>query len=127
MSLPNHSEKSVYLDREEHVHKGELGAKRVVMYTYDSGTDTLQPYSSSGGGGGSSYSSQTDEYQLNDYTDGTAPNYYGYENGSGAWYIKKIDDSTSPVLVRYAKGASGYAAAWTGRAGQTYDIYGTVF
>lgn len=38
------SEKSIYLDREEHVHRGEVGAKRVVLYNYDSGTDTLNPY-----------------------------------------------------------------------------------
>lgn len=53
--MPEHrmdDEKSVYLDREEHVHKGELGAKRVVMYLYDSNTDTLIPYDGAGGGGG---------------------------------------------------------------------------
>lgn len=37
------SEKSIYLDREEHVHKGELGAKRTVVYSYNSETDTLVP------------------------------------------------------------------------------------
>lgn len=44
------NEKSVYLDREEHMHRGELGAKRVVLYTYDSNTDTLIPSSSSSSG-----------------------------------------------------------------------------
>lgn len=40
------SEKSVYLDREEHSHKGLVGAKNIVVYTYDSGTDTLIPVNS---------------------------------------------------------------------------------
>lgn len=47
MSNPNTSEKSVYLDREEHVHKGQVSGKRVVLYLYDSNTDTLIPYESS--------------------------------------------------------------------------------
>lgn len=46
MSIPNHSEKSVYLDREEHAHKGAVGAKNTVLYTYNSGTDTLVPVNS---------------------------------------------------------------------------------
>lgn len=44
MSLPNTSEKSVYLDREEHDHKGAVGAKRVVLYAYDALTDSLTPF-----------------------------------------------------------------------------------
>ena len=40
------SEKSVYLDNEEHHHRGNLGAKRVVLYTYDATSDTLQPFTS---------------------------------------------------------------------------------
>jgi hypothetical protein len=37
------SEKSVYLDREEHVHKGSVGAKTVVPYFYNSDDDILEP------------------------------------------------------------------------------------
>lgn len=43
MSDPKTSEKSVYLDREEHFHRGQVGAKTVVPYYYDSNTDTLTP------------------------------------------------------------------------------------
>lgn len=43
MANPNTSEKSDYLDREENLTKGNLSAKKVAIYTYDSGTDTLQP------------------------------------------------------------------------------------
>jgi hypothetical protein len=40
---PNQSEKSNALDREENITRGNLSAKRVVNYAYDSSTDTLQP------------------------------------------------------------------------------------
>ena len=43
MSIPNTSEKSVDLDRQENITKGNLSAKKVALYTYDSTTDTLQP------------------------------------------------------------------------------------
>jgi len=41
MAIPNHSEKSNALDREENITKGNLSAKKVAIYTYDSNTDTL--------------------------------------------------------------------------------------
>ena len=43
MAIPNQSEKSVALDREENITKGALSAKKVALYTYDSNTDTLEP------------------------------------------------------------------------------------
>lgn len=43
MSIPNTSEKSVDLDRQENITKGNLSAKKVALYSYDSGTDTLVP------------------------------------------------------------------------------------
>lgn len=57
MANPNQSEKSNALDREENITKGNLSAKRVALYTYDSGSDTLQPYSGGGGGGAGDASS----------------------------------------------------------------------
>ena len=44
MANPNQSEKSVALDREENITKGNLSAKKVVLYAYDATTDTLSPY-----------------------------------------------------------------------------------
>lgn len=44
--------------------------------------------------------------------------YVGYENTDGSWYIYRRTVATNIRL--YATGASGYAAAWTARAGQTY-------
>lgn len=46
MPNPKTSEKSNYLDRDEHVSKGAIGAKQIVVYYYDSGTDELKPINS---------------------------------------------------------------------------------
>ena len=46
MPNPKTSEKSSYLDRDEHVSKGAIGAKQIVVYYYDSGTDELKPINS---------------------------------------------------------------------------------
>jgi len=46
MPNPKTSEKSAYLDRDEHVSKGAIGAKQIVVYYYDSGTDELKPINS---------------------------------------------------------------------------------
>lgn len=43
MSIPNTSEKSVDLDRQENLTKGNLSAKKVAIYYYDADTDTLKP------------------------------------------------------------------------------------
>lgn len=55
------------------------------------------------------------------------PNYYGFENKDGAWYIMKEDKSANPSVYTYSAGTSDYATAWTGRAGQSYAIFGTTF
>ena len=43
MSIPNTSEKSVDLDRQENLTKGNISAKKVAMYYYDADTDSLKP------------------------------------------------------------------------------------
>lgn len=42
MAIPNQSEKSVALDREENITKGNLSAKKVVLYTYNPNSDNLE-------------------------------------------------------------------------------------
>lgn len=65
-------------------------------------------------------------YEMADWTDSSAAVVYvGYLSDDGGWIIKKID--TTSMTVRWARGVSGYAAAWTGRAGKTYDLYNTIF
>lgn len=43
MSIPNTSDKSVDLDRQENLTKANISAKKVAIYYYDADTDTLQP------------------------------------------------------------------------------------
>ena len=48
------------------------------------------------------------------------PKYYGFQNPTGRWYIMSM---TATGVMLYRNGASGYAAAWTGRAsGAAYQL-----
>lgn len=62
MANPNQSEKSVALDREENITRGNLSAKKVALYTYNAETDQLEPYT--GGSAASSTDSSTDTNQI---------------------------------------------------------------
>lgn len=64
-------------------------------------------------------------FQINDMDDASIPAYYGSETVDGVWMIKKLD--TTAGTVRYVRGQSGYATAWTNRAALTYDTYANVF
>jgi len=64
------------------------------------------------GGGGATGDSFQNEENTGTYV------YVGYSNTDGSWYIYRRTIATQTRL--YATGASGYAAAWTARAGQTY-------
>jgi hypothetical protein len=63
-------------------------------------------------------------YHINDIDDATIPTYFGFEDPNGAWYILRESPANT---YRYAAGASNYSTAWTGRAGQTYQLYGDTF
>ena len=65
------------------------------------------------------------QYKLSNFDVSTDPKYVGYLNKGGAWYIKQITISTGVIL--YAVGASGYAAAWTARTEQSYDVFSEKF
>jgi len=52
MASDNTDSKSNYLDREENITKGNLSAKKIAMYYYDSGSDLLQPYTGSSSNSG---------------------------------------------------------------------------
>lgn len=55
MANPNQSEKSVALDREENITKGNVSAKRVALFSYNSNTDTLNPFGGLTAGGDYDY------------------------------------------------------------------------
>lgn len=59
--------------------------------------------------------------------DASEPSYFGFVRADGYWYIIKQAISGSVTSYRFAKGESGYAAAWTARASQTYDYYSNTF
>lgn len=71
----------------------------------------------------SSYSKVIDSYALSNLDDTTSTEYYGYENASGAWYIKKV----TSTAITFVAGASNYSTAWTDRATQTYASYKDTF
>lgn len=67
----------------------------------------------------------TVKYQLSNYDVSASPLYIGKVDTGGAWMIKKID--TISGVATYAKGTTGYATSWTGKAGLTYDTFDNVF
>jgi hypothetical protein len=60
-------------------------------------------------------------FEISDEDIAGDPSYFGYLAESGAWIIQKRTASTG--AYRYIMGQSGYAAAWSGRAGLTYVLY----
>jgi hypothetical protein len=62
-------------------------------------------------------------YRVSDLDIDAEPNYYGFLNADGGWFIMVESSST----YRYIKGDSGYTTAWAGRAGLTYDYYHNIF
>lgn len=109
MATPNTSEKSNALDREENLTKGNLSAKRVVVYSYDASTDTLQPAFTS--------SSLTERYDYNDPTIiyvATAP--VGTLDASLGWTITKYDLSDS----NDASGKVATDVSWLDRSTGSY-------
>jgi hypothetical protein len=58
--------------------------------------------------------------------DGT-PNYYGFVDRQGRWYIMEETLSAGADTYRYASGDNAYPAAWTGRAGITYAYFNGMF
>lgn len=110
MSNPKTSEKSTYLDREEHVTRGALSAKRVVNYTYDAGTDTLLPVTSSS----STYKLLLDDTTTTNVTYvGKAA--IGSATSSAVWQIQKIDE-TSGMSITWG-GTGAFDQEWDERAG----------
>lgn len=65
------------------------------------------------------YPWDTTGYTQQDYEKTSTYVYVGYEETGGAWYIYRRTIATN--TREYATGASGYAAAWTNRAAETYS------
>jgi len=109
MSQPNTSEKSNDLDRQENITRGQLSAKKVVLYTYDASTDTLIP---SGG------STVTERYDIDSppvYYTATAP--VGTSESSLGWTITKYDLTDT----NNASGKVATDVSWQSRATGSFN------
>lgn len=83
MAIPNTSEKSNALDREENITKGNLSAKRVALFSYNSGTDTLSPF------GGLTAGTDFDYIDIQQ-TNATTETYVFKTGGSGGTTVQTI-------------------------------------
>lgn len=118
MSIPNTSEKSVDLDRQENITKGNLSAKKVVLYNYDASLDQLLP------GVGDIFKSAavytkrlddtltTDMIYIGEATPGTA-------TSSATWRIKRLNVATG-LTVQWAD-SGNYSQVWDNRESLTYS------
>lgn len=125
MNNPNTSEKSNYIDREENITKGNLSAKKVALYTYNSDTDQLEPYSNASSGG-----NVLADYGIQAISEDVTYKYFFFEDSSANWYIlrKHLVNAT----FDYAKGTGGYVSVYvdstSGPSGSpTYGSKGTIF
>jgi hypothetical protein len=66
-------------------------------------------------------------YFISDKDDDASPNYFGFVDRDGNWYILKETVLAGADTYRYAKGTTGYTTNWTGRAALSYDYFYNVF
>jgi hypothetical protein len=59
--------------------------------------------------------------------DDASPNYYGFTNSLGAWYILKETISAGNNVYEYLKGSSDIATSWGTRLTDTYDTFENTF
>lgn len=115
MSQPNTSEKSNDLDRQENLTKGNVSAKKVVLYTYNSGLDQLEPYS--GSGESASYESRNDTTTDANlvYLGKALP---GSLEGDAAWQIKRYNKSAGHMS--FADNVTTFNKTWDDRTTYNY-------
>ena len=82
---------------------------------------------SRGGGGNTTQLNPLDVYSISDKDDDASPNYFGFLDKDGNWYILKETISAGNDTYRYTKGVSDYATNWTNRASLTYQNFNAVF
>jgi len=84
------------------------------------------------GGATSGVTTETSRFQENDVELADGDIYYiGGEDINGFWWIKRIDDSGSPIPIQHATiknnpTVTSYTDAWTNRATLTYGDYAGV-
>lgn len=68
--------------------------------------------------------SPTEHYKFSDMDTSGDPDYFGFVDADGGWYIMQLNSSGT---ARYVKGTSGYTTAWTGKSGLSYDYFYNIF
>lgn len=66
-------------------------------------------------------------YQIADKDDDLTPNYYGFIDKNGNWYIMREVISAGADTYRFIAGSSDYTTNWTNRAGLSYDYFYSIF
>lgn len=64
-------------------------------------------------------------YKMDDFDVASDPKYVGFQTKGGAYYIVRYNIGTP--AVDYTAGASGYSAAWTNRAAESYSDFASTF
>jgi len=90
-------------------HDGTYGVKKVSPFVKGAGNTLIRQSQD-----------PLQEYRISDIDDGD-PQYYGFLNQDGGWYIMKINAGA----VTYAKGDSGYD--FSARVGASYAIFSSTF
>lgn len=65
------------------------------------------------------------DYFMDDFDVSSDPKYVGYQKKDGVYYIARYNIGTP--AVDYTRGASGYSAAWTNRAAESYSDFASTF
>ncbi len=129
MAEPKTSEKSNYLDRDEHISKGALAAKKVAVYVYDSDTDSLVP-----GIGDvavtSSPAKDSDRFGIQAISDDGTYKYFFFEADDADYYIMRKHKTNK--VFSYTAGIGGYAAVYVDSTSApsgapTWGDRGTIF
>lgn len=66
-------------------------------------------------------------YHISDMDDSGDPQYFGFEDEAGDWYILQYESATGALRYVAGSGAGTYAGNWTGRVGLSYDLFENVF
>jgi hypothetical protein len=62
-------------------------------------------------------------YRISDLDTGSSPQYFGYVDKDGRWYILEL----TATIARYCKGSDSYETNWNGRYGLSYGYYRDIF
>lgn len=108
------------------VFRGDLGEGKTGLKVFLYGLDGTTPRVAKVDVDGELIAADLGHYRAA-HLDSSSPAYYGFLDKAGNWYIMKATTSGNVITYTYCKGSSGYAAAWSDRANQTYGNYDTIF